>query len=96
METSVGERLFLVCTPGPPPLYALKDVFSRFGNLIDVYLLKGKRCGYALFSEPTSAEEAKTALNGQEICGSRIKVMLAEPSRNQESREREPGPGPPL
>ena len=40
METLVSERLFLVCTPGPPPIYALKDVFGRFGGLIDVYLLK--------------------------------------------------------
>ena len=40
METTVAERLFVVCTPGPPPIYALKDVFGRFGGLIDVYLLK--------------------------------------------------------
>merc|ERR1719266_1607862 len=75
METTVAERLFVVCTPGPPPIYALKDVFGRFGGLIDVYLLKGKRCGYALFSSSESAEEARTALNGQEVLGSRMKVM---------------------
>ena len=40
METLVSERLFVVCTPSPPPIYALKDVFGRFGGLIDVYLLK--------------------------------------------------------
>jgi len=85
----VSERLFLVCTPGPPPVYALKDVFGRFGGLIDVYLLKGKRCGYALFSSSDSAEEARTTLNGQEVLGSRIKVMLAEPSRSTEKEEKE-------
>ena len=37
METTVGERLFLVCTPSPPPLYALKDVFSRFEGEILTY-----------------------------------------------------------
>jgi len=89
METVVSERLFLVCTPGPPPVYALKDVFGRFGGLIDVYLLKGKRCGYALFSSSDSAEEARTTLNGQEVLGSRIKVMLAEPSRSTEKEEKE-------
>jgi len=87
METLVSERLFLVCTPGPPPIYALKDVFGRFGGLIDVYLLKGKRCGYALFSSSESAEEARTALNGQEVLGSRMKVMLAEPSRSTEKEQ---------
>ena len=50
METLVSERLFLVCTPGPPPIYALKDVFGRFGGLIDVYLLKVLKHG-------TSAEK---------------------------------------
>lgn len=76
-----------MCTPGPPPIYALKDVFGRFGGLIDVYLLKGKRCGYALFSSSESAEEARTALNGQEVLGSRMKVMLAEPSRSAEKEQ---------
>ena len=28
---------------------------------------QGKRCGYALFSSSESAEEARTALNGQEV-----------------------------
>ena len=32
----------------------------RFGGLIDVYLLQGKRCGYALFSSAEAAGEAKT------------------------------------
>jgi len=90
METTVAERLFVVCTPGPPPIYALKDVFGRFGGLIDVYLLKGKRCGYALFSSQDSADKARTALNGQEVLGSRIKVLLAEPSRNTEKDAEEP------
>ena len=64
-----------------PALYALKDVLSGFGGLIDVYLLKGKRCGYALFAEAASAEEAREALSGQEALGARVKVMLAEPSK---------------
>jgi len=83
MDSTVAERLFVVCSPGPPPLYSLKDVFARFGGLIDFYLLNGKRCGYALFSSEESAKEAMHALNGQEICGARMKVMLAEPSTKQ-------------
>lgn len=83
-ETPVLERLFLVCAPSPPPLYALKDVFSRFGGLIDVYLLKGKRCGYALFSSKEGAKEARSALDSQEVVGSRLKVLLAEPSKGLE------------
>jgi len=87
MDSPVAERLFVVCSPGPPPLYSLKDVFARFGGLIDLYLLSGKRCGYALFSSMESAKEAMHSLNGQEVCGARLKVMLAEPSNKQQQQE---------
>jgi len=85
MDSVVAERLFVVCTPSPPPIYAVKDVFGRFGSLIDFYFLNGKRCGYALFSQAESANEAISSLNGQEICGARMKVMLAEPSKGNHS-----------
>ncbi len=79
MDSVVAERLFIVCTPIPPQLYALKDVFGRFGNLIDIYMLNGKTCGYAKYASKDSADRAVTALHGQEICGSRLKVMPADP-----------------
>ncbi|XP_037076216.1 LOW QUALITY PROTEIN: RNA-binding protein 45-like [Pollicipes pollicipes] len=37
LDSTVAERLFIVCNPAPPPPYALKDVFARFGNVIDIY-----------------------------------------------------------
>ena len=79
MDSVVAERLFIVCTPIPPQLYALKDVFGRFGNLIDIYMLNGKTCGYAKYANKDSADRAVAALHGQEICGSRLKVMPADP-----------------
>jgi len=75
----VVDRLFIVCHSNPPPLYALKDTFGRFGNLIDVFFLNGKNFGYAKYANKSSAEEARNALHGQEICGMRLKVMKAEP-----------------
>ena len=86
MDEEVVERLFFVCTVSPPPLYALKDVFSRFGHLIDIYLLNGKNCGYAKYSEKDSADRAVATLHGQEVCGSRLKVMTADP-RDKNSAE---------
>jgi len=80
-DSSIAERLFVVCTPSPPPIYAVKDVFGRFGGLVDFYFLNGKRCGYALFNQTDPANEAIRSLNGQEICGVRMKVMLAEPMK---------------
>jgi len=80
-ECPVVERLFLVCSPSLPPVYVVKDVFSRFGGLIDLYFLNGKKCGYALFSTEEGAAKALNTMNGQEICGVRLKVMTAEPRR---------------
>ena len=83
MDSAVAERLFIVCTPVPPQLYALKDVFGRFGNLIDIYMLNGKTCGYAKYAKEESATRAVAALHGQEICGARLKVMPADPQQDK-------------
>jgi hypothetical protein len=37
-DTPVAERLFIVCAPHPPPPNVLKDVFCRFGDLIEVIM----------------------------------------------------------
>ena len=39
--TPVAEKLFIVCQPAAVPERILRDAFSRFGGLIDVYLLPG-------------------------------------------------------
>lgn len=91
MESAVAERLFIVCTPSPPPLYALKDVFGRYGALIDIYLLNGKTCGYAKYAGKENAEKAVAALHGQEVCGSRLKVMPADPQdKNADTTRKRP------
>ncbi|KAK7793770.1 hypothetical protein R5R35_000965 [Gryllus longicercus] len=87
MDAETAERLFIVCNPGPPPAYALRDVFGRFGNLIDVYMLSGKNCGYAKYASKESAENAIQTLHGQEVCGIRMKVMAADP-RTDDRRKR--------
>ena len=84
-ESPLEDRLFIVCSPSTPPVYIAKDVFCRFGGLIDLYFLNGKRCGYALFSHLDSAKKALMTMNGQEICGVRLKVMPAEPRKINEN-----------
>ncbi|GFG33000.1 hypothetical protein Cfor_09657 [Coptotermes formosanus] len=88
MDAETAERLFIVCHPGPPPMYAMRDVFGRFGNLIDVYMLSGKICGYAKYASKESAEQAIQTLHGQEVCGVRLKVMAADP-RSDDRRKRQ-------
>ncbi|XP_069948807.1 RNA-binding protein 45 isoform X4 [Cherax quadricarinatus] len=85
VDSAVAERLFIVCHPSPPPIYALKDVFGRFGNLIDIYMLNGKTFGYAKYSTKESADKAIVVLHGQEVLGSRLKVMEADPHDKADS-----------
>ncbi len=47
-----------MCYPTPPAIYALKDVFARFGGLIDVYILHNKSYGYAKYASKASADRA--------------------------------------
>lgn len=62
IDSPVAQRCFLVCQPHPPPISALRDVFSRFGDLIDVYTLHNKTVGYAMYASTKSAEEARKVI----------------------------------
>lgn len=78
IDSSVAKRCFLVCKPQPPPLTVLRDVFCRFGELINVYTLPGKTVGYARYASVESADNAIKTLHGAEICGVRMKVLEAD------------------
>lgn len=58
IDAEVAKRCFIVCGPPVPPIYTMKDAFCRFGNLIDVYMLPGKNCGYAKYASVESANKA--------------------------------------
>ena len=68
IDADVAKRCFIVCGPPVPPILAMKDAFCRFGNLIDVYMLPGKNCGYAKYA---SVESANKAI---EVCIKLIKI----------------------
>ena len=72
-------RVFFICNPHPPSEQILRDVFSRFGMLTDVWIVRSRNFGYAKFTSRASAEAAITALNGMEVYGVQMKVMLADP-----------------
>lgn len=78
IDSLVVKRCFLVCKPRPPPLTVLRDVFCRFGDLINVYTLPNKTVGYARYASIQAADDAIKVLHGAEICGVRIKVIEAE------------------
>uniref|UniRef100_A0A8C4Q762 RNA binding motif protein 45 n=1 Tax=Eptatretus burgeri TaxID=7764 RepID=A0A8C4Q762_EPTBU len=88
MNTPMKERLFVVCSSSaPPPPEALTNAFCRFGNLIEIYMLPSKSYGYAKYADESSAKAAIEALHGQEVCGVRLKVLPADPPK-EEARKR--------
>lgn len=78
IDSTVVKRCFLVCKPQPPPLTVLRDIFCRFGDLINVYTLPNKTVGFARYASASAADEAMKTLHGAEICGVRMKVIPAE------------------
>ncbi|KAH8286934.1 hypothetical protein KR018_010718 [Drosophila ironensis] len=76
-DAQVAQRLFIVLSANLP-VAILKNVFSCWRGLIDVYLLPNKNCGYVKYAERESAQKAIKCLHLAEICGTRIKVMEAE------------------
>lgn len=88
VNSEVASRLFIVCQPAPPPESALKDVFSRFGNLIDVWMMKERNFGYAKFASKESADAAIEGIHGHEVLGMKLKVMHADPPKSEASRKR--------
>ncbi|XP_042544282.1 RNA-binding protein 45 isoform X1 [Dipodomys spectabilis] len=85
-ETPVKERLFIVFNPHPLPLDVLEDIFCRFGNLIEVYLVSGKNVGYAKYADRLSANDAIATLHGKILNGVRLKVMLADSPREESNK----------
>lgn len=80
------ERLFIVFNPHPLSLDVMEDVFCRFGNLIEVYIVPGKNVGYARYSELYSANEAIAALHGKMVNGVKLKVMQADSPKDESNK----------
>lgn len=84
-----AQRCFIVCVPQALPHNVLRNVFCRFGGLIDVYLLNNKNCGYARYTNENSCRRAIDSLHGAEVCGVRLKVMEAEELNSDNRRKRQ-------
>ncbi|XP_040213602.1 RNA-binding protein 45 isoform X2 [Rana temporaria] len=80
------ERLFVVFNPHPLPQDVAEDVFCRFGNFIEVYIVPGKNIGYVKYSEVSSANDAIATLHGKMVNGVKLKVMQAESPRDESNK----------
>ena len=88
--TEFDGRVFFICTPQPPAEHILRDIFGRFGILTDVWVVRGKNYGYAKFTNRVCAEAAITALHGMEVFGVKLKVMLADPPPDDNTKNKRP------
>ncbi len=59
----------------------LKELFSKYGEVIQVNIIEGKGFGFVELSDSKEAEKAKEALNGTEFEGRTLKVDEARPQR---------------
>ncbi|XP_034463888.1 RNA-binding protein 45 [Hippoglossus hippoglossus] len=86
-DSKTKERLFVVFSPSQLPPDVLEDVFCRFGSLIEVHLVPGRKVGYMKYAEKQCADDALAALHGRVVNGVKMKVMLADPPK-EESHKR--------
>jgi len=60
----------------------LEREFSQYGRVTDVWVaMDPPGYGFVTFGEPSEAEEAIRSLDGQDICGSRVKVAMSRGRR---------------
>jgi hypothetical protein len=55
----------------------VRDIFNRFGNLIDVRMVNPQLC-YVMFNDECSADTAMETMNGQEIGLVRIRIVESD------------------
>lgn len=86
INSRVAQRCFLVFKPVPPPLSLLKDVFSRFGDLIDVSTFPNKTFGFAKYASVKAAQNAMKTLHGASLYGTKMKVLEADEKPSKDDK----------
>lgn len=83
-----AKKAFFICMPEAVSVKLLQDAFCRFGDLINVYLIPGKRHGYAAFASEVAADRAIQQLHGIQLGDCRLKVL--ECMEQNESKRKRP------
>lgn len=86
--TQCAKKAFFICMPEAVSVKLLQDAFCRFGDLINIYLIPGKRHGYAAFASEVSADRAIQQLHGIQLGDCRLKVL--ECMEQNEIKKRRP------
>lgn len=75
LSTQCAKKAFFICMPEAVSQRLLQDAFCRFGDLINVYVIPGKRHGYAAFASEVAADRAIQQLHGIQLGDCRLKVL---------------------
>lgn len=64
----------------------LEELFSGYGNVVEVTVLEGRGFGFVEMSTADEAASAKEALDGSEFKGRTMRIDEARPRRNRQQR----------
>jgi RNA recognition motif-containing protein len=64
----------------------LKELFSKYGQVVNVNIVKGKRFGFVEMSSRSEAEEAKKGLNDFVFNGCSLRVNEVRRSTGRQGR----------
>jgi RNA recognition motif-containing protein len=64
----------------------LRELFSNYGHVKQVNIIKGKRFGFVEMSSGAEAEKAKQELNDYQFNGCPLKVNEIRPPRRRQGR----------
>jgi RNA recognition motif-containing protein len=78
--TMPGSKLYVGSLSDSVTNEELKELFSKYGEVKELNLIKGRGFGFVEMSNQSEAEKAKEALNGSEFKGSTLKVEEARSS----------------
>lgn len=62
----------------------LRELFSGYGEVMQVNIIEGKGFGFIEMSNTSEAEKAKEALNGSDFQGRSLRVDEARPPKKRE------------
>lgn len=66
----------------------LEQLFSNYGEVRQVNIIKGKGFGFVEMSSQLEAEKAREALNGSEFEGRTLRVDEARPPKTRERQRK--------
>jgi RNA recognition motif-containing protein len=81
----MGNKIYVGNLPFSVDDSALKELFSKFGDISEAVVIKdkfsnrSKGFGFVTFAEDASAQKAVEEMNGKEVDGREIKVNEAQP-----------------